>query len=96
MVTDSGRTHGLNTLRFLNQPIPIEVTMNRYSGEPSRIIQRGRATFVRTIFDTWTVNTYWWRKRALQRVYFSIVTADETILTVYKDSLNGGWYAQNA
>ena len=96
MVANTGGTLGFNTLRFLNQPISIEVIMDLYSGEPRQIIKHGQIRFVRIIFETWIVSTYWWRKKPLQRIYFSVITSDEAILTVYKDSLTGGWYAQNA
>ena len=52
----------------------------------------GRA--VEGIRESWLVEDRWWTPAPVRRRYWEVVTADGRNLVVYRDLVDGGWFAQ--
>jgi hypothetical protein len=76
----------------LNMPRPIQVAVGE-DGLPTSVVRAGRRVAVATITDTWRVDDEWWRDE-ISRLYYQLMLADETTITVFEDLIRGGWYAQ--
>ena len=82
----------MTVLRPLNLPVSIAVETEA-GGEPAAIIWRGRRLAVAAVADRWRIDDEWWR-RPIARLYRCLVLADERLIVVFEDLLNGRWYAQ--
>jgi hypothetical protein len=51
---------------------------------------------VARIQDCWRVDDEWWRERAIARLYYTLLLADDSLLTVYHDLLADTWWLQRA
>ena len=49
---------------------------------------------VARVADTWEFEDAWWRERPARRRYPLLVLADGTPETVFRDLVDGAWYAQ--
>ena len=52
----------------------------------------GRA--VEAVRESWLVEDRWWTPKPVRRRYWEIVTTDGRNLVVYRDLVEGGWFAQ--
>ena len=52
----------------------------------------GRA--VEAVRESWLVEDRWWTPTPVRRRYWEVVTADGRNLVVYRDLVEGGWFAQ--
>ena len=52
----------------------------------------GRA--VEAVRESWLVEDRWWTPSPVRRRYWEVVTADGRNLVVYRDLVEGGWFAQ--
>ncbi len=52
----------------------------------------GRA--VEAVRESWLVEDRWWTPKPVRRRYWEVVTADGRNLVVYRDLVEGGWFAQ--
>ena len=52
----------------------------------------GRA--VEAVRESWLVEDRWWTPAPVRRRYWEVVTADGRNLVVYRDLVEGGWFAQ--
>jgi hypothetical protein len=46
------------------------------------------------IDDQWEIADEWWRAEAVARRYYEVTTEDGASVTVFRDVVGGGWYAQ--
>ena len=84
---------GARDLRPLNAPAPIEVTTDA-RGEPRLVRRRGREYAVARVQDRWRVDDEWWRERPIARLYYTLLLADATLLTLYHDLIGNTWHEQ--
>jgi CO dehydrogenase/acetyl-CoA synthase delta subunit len=75
--------------RRLAQPRAISVRADD-AGRPEEA--GGRA--VEAVRESWLVEDRWWTERPLRRRYWEVVTTDGRDLVLFRDLLEGGWYAQ--
>ena len=59
-------------------------------GRPEAV--EGRA--VEAVRESWLVEDRWWTPKPVRRRYWEVVTADGRNLVVYRDLVEGGWFAQ--
>ena len=59
-------------------------------GRPAAV--GGRA--VEAVRESWLVEDRWWTPKPVRRRYWEIVTTDGRNLVVYRDLVEGGWFAQ--
>jgi hypothetical protein len=52
----------------------------------------GRA--VEAVRESWLVEDRWWTPVPVRRRYWEVVTADGRNVVVYRDLVEGGWFAQ--
>lgn len=51
---------------------------------------------VEAVSEEWVVEDRWWTGEPLRRRYFELVLADGRNAVVFRDLVDGGWYAQRA
>lgn len=93
MVAHPRAAAGINRLRPLNQPKPIQVQEDT-RGNPIAVIYRGRRIAIERVNDRWRIDDEWWRKE-IARLYHKVVLKDGRILTIFRDLLEGGWFMQS-
>ena len=49
---------------------------------------------VDAVRESWLVEDRWWTDAPLRRRYWEVVTADGRDLVVFRDLIEGRWYAQ--
>ena len=59
-------------------------------GRPEAV--EGRA--VEAVRESWLVEDRWWTPSPVRRRYWEVVTADGRNIVVYRDLVEGGWFAQ--
>jgi len=59
-------------------------------GRPEAI--DGRA--VEAVRESWLVEDRWWTPKPVRRRYWEVVTTDGRNLVVFRDLVEGGWFAQ--
>ncbi len=59
-------------------------------GRPEKV--EGRV--VEAVRESWLVEDRWWTPAPVRRRYWEVVTADGRNLVVYRDLVEGGWFAQ--
>ncbi|HKF76871.1 MAG TPA: hypothetical protein VKF59_12065 [Candidatus Dormibacteraeota bacterium] len=47
-----------------------------------------------TVEDVWRVDDGWWRPSPVARTYFRVLLEGGLVLTLYRDDLEGTWWAQ--
>ncbi len=95
MVTNTGEADGLRSLRFLNQPKPVQVEANP-QGLPVRVLLRRRWQPVERVRDFWRIDDEWWREQPIHRVYYEIILDGGAIATLFHDLSSDEWYEQKA
>ena len=60
------------------------------TGRPQKIGNRE----VDAVRESWLVEDRWWTDAPLRRRYWEVVTADGRDLVVFRDLMEGRWYAQ--
>ena len=75
--------------RRLAKPKPVRVKATD-TGRPQKIGNRE----VDAVRESWLVEDRWWTDAPLRRRYWEVVTADGRDLVVFRDLLEGRWYAQ--
>ena len=59
-------------------------------GRPEAVEDRA----VEAVRESWLVEDRWWTPAPVRRRYWEVVTADGRNLVVYRDLVEGGWFAQ--
>ena len=75
--------------RRLAKPKPVRVKADA-TGRPQTIGNRE----VDAVRESWLVEDRWWTDAPLKRRYWEVVTGDGRDLVVFRDLLEGRWYAQ--
>jgi hypothetical protein len=74
--------------------VPAQVATGT-GGQPVHAGVRGKSCQeVVEIQETWRVDEGWWRPKPISRLYYRLVLSDGQRLTVYRDLVGGGWWAQ--
>ena len=95
MVKNTGTPYGPHTFRALNMPEPCEVQTGKHN-QPQIIKKRRKKSLsVLSVRDTWRVDDEWWTDRQISRQYYTILLEDLSIVTIFVDRIEGGWYEQN-
>ena len=63
------------------------------TGEGGRPLSVG-ARAVEAVRESWLVEDRWWTPAPVRRRYWELVTTDGRNLVVYRDLVEGGWFAQ--
>ncbi len=80
-------------LKPLGQPKSV-VVFTDDDGEPVHVRLRGKpARPVAVVREQWRIDDEWWR-RAISRVYRTVVLDDGRVLTLYHDLVEDRWYIQ--
>jgi hypothetical protein len=95
MVTDPRATLGIDELRVLNAPTPVEVFAGS-TGQPETV---RRADWpdprrIAGVQEMWRIDDEWWRERPISRLYYQVLLQDGVALTLYHDLIDGCWYEQ--
>ena len=93
MVQDPGAATGADSLRPLNRPRPAVVLVGGGAGRPVGLVERGRRRRVARVKDGWRIDDEWWRE-PIRRRYYRLVLDDGSLRTVFRDEVDGRWYAQ--
>jgi hypothetical protein len=75
--------------RRLAKPKAVRVKADD-TGRPLRIEKRE----VDAVRESWLVEDRWWTDAPLRRRYWEVVTGDGRDLVVFRDLIEGRWYAQ--
>jgi len=75
--------------RRLAKPRPVRVKADA-AGRPQLIGKRE----VDAVRESWLVEDRWWTDAPLRRRYWEVVTGDGRDLVVFRDLVDGRWYAQ--
>lgn len=75
--------------RRIGLPLPAVVRADE-RGRPLAV--DGRA--VEAVRESWLVEDRWWTDAPLRRRYWEVVTGDGRDLVVFRDLVDGRWYAQ--
>jgi hypothetical protein len=75
--------------RRLAKPKAVRVKADD-SGRPQMIEKRE----VDAVRESWLVEDRWWTDAPLRRRYWEVVTGDGRDLVVFRDLIEGRWYAQ--
>ena len=85
MFPPSGKKARAAQLRYLNQPEPVRVRVDRH-GVPVSVLLERKSHPVQQVRDRWRVDDTWWRE-SLCRMYYELELADGRILTLYHDRI---------
>lgn len=77
--------------RRLGAPRPIAVRAGE-GGAPAKV----ESLAVEGVREEWVVEDRWWTRDPLRRRYFELILSDGRNVVVYRDLVDGGWYAQRA
>ena len=109
MVTLSRASLGTGRLQFLNEPILIEVRGQRSEvredssasdfpdAELSNldfVLWQRRWRRVVEVLERWRIDDEWWRNRPVSRLYYAVLLESGQRLEIYRDLVDGRWYAQ--
>jgi hypothetical protein len=79
----------MGSVRRLAKPRAVQVRTAE-GGRPQTVDGR----LVEAVRESWLVEDRWWTAAPLRRRYWEVVTADGRDVVVYRDLLDGGWFAQ--
>ena len=92
MEPGAGAPARAHRLRSLNAPARVELRAE--AGQPRAVLRRARWCRVETVEDVWRVDDGWWRPSPVARTYFRVLLEGGLVLTLYRDDLEGTWWAQ--
>lgn len=95
MFQNPRETPGVDSIRPLNPPIPIEVRENKHH-QPVMVVIKGRKVKITSINKIWQIDEEWWRPQPIARRYYRVSTEEGRQITIFRDLVDGGWYRQNA
>ena len=75
--------------RRLASPRPVSV---RAAPDGAPLVVHAAA--VEAVLEEWVVEDRWWGARSVRRRYFELVLSDGRNAVVFRDLVDGGWYAQ--
>jgi hypothetical protein len=93
MVPSAGAETGIDRVRPLNLPLPIQVTLDGQSGLPRILHERNRGREIARIQDFWQVDDEWWRE-PISRRYLQVMLRDGALRTIFHDLIANCWFAQ--
>jgi hypothetical protein len=78
--------------RHFHQPRVVEISPGA-GGEPAWLRWRGRRERV-WVCNTWRVEGAWWRGEQAGRAYYTLRTASQVIIVVFRDEAVGRWFVE--
>jgi len=80
-------------LRALNVPQLVEVELD-LNGMPTMVVRnRGKATRVESVGETWRIDDEWWRQ-PIERRYMEVVFEGGKRAVLFEDIVTGIWWIQ--
>ncbi len=74
-------------------PVEVHLPGQRGTGSPRRGGSRHRIETVASIYEIWRIDDEWWRQ-PISRLYHQVVLESGKMMTLYRDLIDGSWYAQ--
>lgn len=93
MVKNSRKKTCFGAIRFLNQPILVQVEEDEHH-IPRVIMLNETKHGVSSVTDIWEIVDEWWRSNPISRRYYRVDVESGATLTVYRDLVSGYWYFQ--
>lgn len=93
MESHPGAKVGPHRLRPLNTPAPVRLRVD--AGVPRAVLQRAGWRRVDRVEDVWRVDDGWWRASQVARTYFRLGLEGGHVITLYRDDIEGTWWAQS-
>jgi hypothetical protein len=93
MLKDSRKTMGHGDLRFLKNPVPLQIETGNYQ-LPLNVLSRGRWWGIEAILDQWHVEDEWWKPDSIDRMYYECVLNNGKYIVLYMDCISNAWYKQ--
>ena len=84
---------GAHRLRPLNAPVPVQLRVD--AGVPRAVLQRAGWRRVDRVEQVWRVDDGWWRPSPVARTYFRLGLESGHVITLYRDDIEGTWWAQS-
>lgn len=78
-------------LHRLSEPRPVAVSVAA-DGTPSKV----GCTPVEGVVEEWVVEDRWWTGRPLRRRHLELVLTGGRNVVVFRDLVDGGWFAQRS
>lgn len=92
MESSTGTQAGAHRLRPLNAPAPVQ--LRAPSDAPWEVQIRGQWRRIERVEDVWRVDDDWWREPPLARTYLRVALEGGHVVTVFRDDVQGSWWAQ--
>jgi len=64
-------------------------------GTPHAVIATGRRRLVLAVREDWLIQDRWWTDSPVDRHYHELLVEPGTIVTVYRDVRDGGWFSHS-
>ena len=93
MESNPGTKVGPHRLRPLNTPVPVRLRVD--AGVPREVLQRAGWRRVDLVEEVWRVDDGWWRPSPVARTYFRLALESGHVITLYRNDLEGTWWAQS-
>ena len=93
MVAPAGTETSADRVRPLNQPRPVQVTLDERSGLLLTLHDRHRPHAIERIQDSWRVDDEWWRE-PISRHYVQVLLPNGALRTLFHDLLADRWFEQ--
>jgi hypothetical protein len=94
MVASAGTKTSPDRVRALNQPRPVQVTLDECSGLPIALRDRRRSHPIARVQDSWRVDDEWWRE-PISRQYVQVLLPTGALRTLFHDLIADRWFEQN-
>lgn len=78
----------------LNAPVAVAVRVDAQTRLPTRVRTPRSKRWLRVehVLDAWQIDDRWWTEEPVRRSYFACQTDTGSVLTIYFDVTEGGWY----
>lgn len=93
MVAPAGTETGPDRVRPLNQPRPVQVTLDDCSGLPIALRDRRGSHPIARVQDEWRVDDEWWRE-PIRRRYVQVLLPSGALRTLCHDLVADRWFEQ--
>ena len=92
MVTDTGKTLRIDSIKPVNLPEPLQVEESP-AGLPVAVRLKRRQSII-AIEDCWRIDDEWWRSEPVSRLYYAVILASGQRIVLSKNLIDGSWYRQ--
>ena len=93
MVAPAGTETSPDRVRPLNQPRPVQVTVDEHTGLPLALRDRRGHCAIARVQDSWRVDDEWWRD-PISRQYVQVLLPTGALRTLFHDLVADQWFEQ--